>query len=218
MILRSKLRVSYAGKNQVLVIANRMEAQLKEYRARQRRQALLDSAKQQYEKSKEKLIKMVLPKAMYEDTANRGEEHESLMEKEAPSPPPQPGIKPIQPFDMYDLSDGENDNEITIETKDDNDKQIRRCRFCISRSIVYLIIWTFTWGIFLHYQFGAVYFVISALIAIYLNTRTRPKREGEVSAYSVFNKNCASIEGSLNPEQFEREIRYGIGHAGTHMI
>ncbi|CAK1550427.1 unnamed protein product [Leptosia nina] len=40
---------------------------------------------------------------------------------------------------------------------------------------------------------------------------TKPKKQGEVSAYSVFNKDCKSIDGTLKAEQFEKEIRYGAG-------
>lgn len=71
------------------------------------------------------------------------------------------------------------------------------------------MLWSIFWAIFIKFQFGLVYFVISLLIGIYLNTRTHPKRKGEVSAYSVFNQNCESIDGTLKAEQFEREIRYG---------
>lgn len=58
-------------------------------------------------------------------------------------------------------------------------------------------------------MFGTVYFIVSLLIGIYLNTRTQPRSKNEISAYSVFNKNCESIDGTLKAEQFEREIRYG---------
>jgi len=51
--------------------------------------------------------------------------------------------------------------------------------------------------------------LISAIFFIFTCTRTRPRRAGEPSAYSVFNPNCESIDGTLNAEQFEREIRYG---------
>lgn len=84
-------------------------------------------------------------------------------------------------------------------------------RYFIIKWSIYFIIWVTTYIIFLKLQFGAVFFVLSLLIGIYLNTRTRPRRKGEVSAYSVFNENCTSIEGTLKPEQFEREIRYGPG-------
>lgn len=76
---------------------------------------------------------------------------------------------------------------------------------------LYAITWLTAYAIFLKLQFGAVFFVISALLGIYFNTRTRPKKKGEVSAYSVFNENCVSIDGTLKAEQFEKEIRFGAG-------
>lgn len=72
-----------------------------------------------------------------------------------------------------------------------------------------VMLWATLWAIFIKLQFGTVYLIVSIIIGIYLNTRTRPKYIGEVSAYSVFNKNCESIDGTLKAEQFERELRYG---------
>jgi hypothetical protein len=66
----------------------------------------------------------------------------------------------------------------------------------------------FSFAIYL--EFGAVYFIISGFVIIWANTRTGPKRRGEASAYSVFNPDCEAIDGTLKPEQFEREIRYGF--------
>lgn len=84
-------------------------------------------------------------------------------------------------------------------------------RYFIIKWSLYGLTWLTLYYFFLKLQFGAVFFVISALVGIYLNTRTRPKKKGEVSAYSVFNENCVSIDGTLKAEQFEREIRYGAG-------
>lgn len=84
-------------------------------------------------------------------------------------------------------------------------------RYFITKWAVYSLVWLTLFAIFLKLQFGAVFFTLSCLVGIYLNTRTRPKKEGEVSAYSVFNENCVSIDGTLKAEQFEREIRYGAG-------
>jgi hypothetical protein len=53
------------------------------------------------------------------------------------------------------------------------------------------------------------YLLISALCLVYFSTRTRARRPGELSAYSVFNPNCERINGTLTAEQFEREILYG---------
>lgn len=83
--------------------------------------------------------------------------------------------------------------------------------FCSIKWALYVTVWITLFIFFLKLQFGAVYFVISILIIMCFNTRTRPKRKGEVSAYSVFNKDCVSINGTLKAEQFEREIRYGAG-------
>lgn len=77
--------------------------------------------------------------------------------------------------------------------------------------LLYFLLWITLYAVALKYEFGAVYFVLSALLFICLNTRSGPKRRGEPSAYSVFNPNCEAIEGTLDASQFEREIRYGIG-------
>lgn len=121
------------------------------------------------------------------------------MEHEEPPPVEQP-IEEINEV-MSEVSEVESFEEETPES----------WRRCIIRWSIYAILWVTFYAVFLKLQFGAVYFVISVLIGIFLNTRTRPRKKGEVSAYSVFNENCTSIDGTLKPEQFEREIRYGAG-------
>lgn len=69
--------------------------------------------------------------------------------------------------------------------------------------------WATCWMIAIEMRFGIVYLLFSALFGIYFNTRTGPKRKGEISAYSVFNENCESIQGTLKGEQLEREMVYG---------
>ncbi|XP_017123978.1 SAYSvFN domain-containing protein 1 isoform X1 [Drosophila elegans] len=76
---------------------------------------------------------------------------------------------------------------------------------------VYLLFWITLYAIAIKLSFGLVFLMFSALFGIYFNTRTDPKKRNEMSAYSVFNKNCESIDGTLKAEQFEREIRYGSG-------
>lgn len=75
--------------------------------------------------------------------------------------------------------------------------------------LLYLALWAMLYIIAIEIEFGSVYFVVSILALICLNTRSRPKRDGEPSAYSVFNPNCEAIEGTLSASQFEQEIRYG---------
>uniref|UniRef100_A0A1B0A1H7 SAYSvFN domain-containing protein n=1 Tax=Glossina pallidipes TaxID=7398 RepID=A0A1B0A1H7_GLOPL len=71
---------------------------------------------------------------------------------------------------------------------------------------VYLLFWITLYVIAIELQFGIVYLMLSILVGIYCNTRTGPKKPDEISAYSVFNKNCESIDGTLKAEQFEREM------------
>jgi hypothetical protein len=59
---------------------------------------------------------------------------------------------------------------------------------------------------FLELQFGGVYFIISCFVGIYINLREKPKTSREISAYSVFNRNCQSIDGTFNAEIFERQL------------
>lgn len=77
--------------------------------------------------------------------------------------------------------------------------------------VMLFMFWFVIFTVFVHFQWGAVFFVLSALIFIFVNTRTRTRRYGEVSAYSVFNKDCKTIDGQLTAEQFEKELRYGPG-------
>lgn len=77
--------------------------------------------------------------------------------------------------------------------------------------VVYFLFWVTLYIIAIELKFGLVFLMFSALFGIYFNTRTGPKKSNEISAYSVFNKNCESIDGTLKAEQFENEIRYGAG-------
>lgn len=71
---------------------------------------------------------------------------------------------------------------------------------------VYFLFWATLYAIAIQLKFGIVYFMFSVLFGIYFNTRTGPKKKGEVSAYSVFNPNLESIDGTLKAEQFEKEM------------
>lgn len=77
-------------------------------------------------------------------------------------------------------------------------------------TILKIVLWLLVWGFFIEVEFGAVYLVVSALAFIVLSLRGGKRRApGELSAYSVFNKNLETIEGTLSAEQFEKELRYG---------
>jgi hypothetical protein len=53
-------------------------------------------------------------------------------------------------------------------------------------------------------QFGFVFFIIFLLLLLLLNLGVR--KEGELSAYSVFNPNYERLLGELTGEDFEQEI------------
>lgn len=76
----------------------------------------------------------------------------------------------------------------------------------VATYVCYFLLWTVLFMIAIHFEFGYVFLVVSGLVFIYLNTRTGPKKKGEISAYSVFNPNCQAIDGTLKAEQFEREF------------
>ncbi|XP_061390299.1 uncharacterized protein LOC133325575 [Musca vetustissima] len=72
--------------------------------------------------------------------------------------------------------------------------------------VAYIALWLILYIIAIELEFGIVYLILSGFVVMYINTRTGPKNPDEVSAYSVFNKDFVSIDGSLKAEQFEREM------------
>lgn len=107
-----------------------------------------------------------------------------------------------------------NDCELDRDTSDsylidDEDENLNCCTYIdIIRFILYFTLWASLYGIFIKLEFGIVYLIISSIVIMYLNTRTKPKRKGEVSAYSVFNRNCKSIDGTLKAEQLEKQLLF----------
>ena len=82
---------------------------------------------------------------------------------------------------------------------------------CLSEwqlTIVRWVVWLVLFGIFIEMEFGVVFFVLSLFYFMYLSLRYSRRKPWEPSAYSVYNKNCEAIDGSLTAEQFERELRY----------
>ena len=76
-------------------------------------------------------------------------------------------------------------------------------------TLLKLLLWALLWGFFIELGFGAVFFVTSLLYLIIVSLRGSHRKPWEPSAYSVFNRNFESIDGTLSAEQFERELRYG---------
>ena len=72
--------------------------------------------------------------------------------------------------------------------------------FLSTKNIIIFIIWYSLYRLFLKYNFGAVYFMITIIVLIFLNLGQR--KPGELSAYSVFNPNHERILGSMSNNHF----------------
>ncbi|KAJ6638078.1 SAYSvFN domain-containing protein 1 [Pseudolycoriella hygida] len=173
-----------------------MEAKLESYRIRKRRRAVFDQIKN-------KFFKMV------SFNSNKAEKDEHVIEITETLPPkgvPDTKTKEIYLHDVTPVSSDDEDGSL-VKPKDSIEKQ--RSWLTYFTYCLYFLFWATCYVIAIELKFGTVYFLFSALFAVYFNTRTGKKHENEISAYSVFNKNCHSIDGTLKAEQFEREIRYG---------
>lgn len=71
------------------------------------------------------------------------------------------------------------------------------------------ILWLLLLGFFIEIEFGVAFLITSFFYFMYAMMRGSRRKPWELSAYSVFNKNCERIEGTLGAEQFEQELRYG---------
>ncbi|KAK2488484.1 hypothetical protein MC885_012578 [Smutsia gigantea] len=72
-----------------------------------------------------------------------------------------------------------------------------------------VLLWLVLLGLFVELEFGLAYFVLSLFYWMYVGTRSpEEKKEGEKSAYSVFNPGCEAIQGTLTAEQLERELQF----------
>ena len=70
-----------------------------------------------------------------------------------------------------------------------------------------LLLYALLQALFARLGFGVAFFAVAALYAMFATASEQQRKKGELSAYSVFNKDCRSIEGSISPEDFEREMR-----------
>ncbi|XP_014359993.2 SAYSvFN domain-containing protein 1 [Papilio machaon] len=178
-----------------------MEAKLKEYRALRHRKWLEENEKAKAKEEPEKsFLNFLLSKNSIKMDDEKKEDEVPLVENEEKPTTSRVFIQPDE-----SPSGGRTLEPINNSTEES-------WKYCITKWSIYFIIWLTVYIIFLKLQFGAVYFVVSLLIGIYLNTRTGPKKEGEVSAYSVFNENCASIDGTLSADQIVRELTFGPGN------
>ncbi|KFO27001.1 hypothetical protein H920_11622 [Fukomys damarensis] len=82
--------------------------------------------------------------------------------------------------------------------------------FLTNITFLKVLLWLVLLGLFVELEFGLAYFVLSLFYWMYVGTRGPGERkEGEKSAYSVFNPGCEAIQGTLTAEQLERELQIG---------
>uniref|UniRef100_A0A8D8U332 SAYSvFN domain-containing protein 1 n=1 Tax=Cacopsylla melanoneura TaxID=428564 RepID=A0A8D8U332_9HEMI len=175
------------------------EKKLNELRARRRRQELMDHAKE----SLSKVIPfMDLRKesSVDEDSSKKKEESKTDSLNE-----PLHSQEEDDPFEYVDIT-----SETSFDSLDSVDSDISTC-WNWGKVALYTTLWFTLFGLAVYAEFGFVFVILSGFALIWFNTRTGPKRRGEVSAYSVFNPNCAPIDGALDARQFDREIRGGMG-------
>ncbi|XP_035777952.1 SAYSvFN domain-containing protein 1-like [Anopheles albimanus] len=186
-----------------------MESKLDSYRKTKRRQAVLNDVKDllfnmvsfQQVRGEEKATHVIIESdrtpQIEEPAATR---HSKAKVKFKRVPPP--SIRPAS-------SDEELSDPGVIPQECEETPAKPRSLLTYLTYLVYLLFWVTLYAIAIELRFGVVFLMLSALFGIYFNTRTK-KAPGEISAYSVFNKNCEAIDGTLKAEQFEREI--GIRH------
>lgn len=93
------------------------------------------------------------------------------------------------------------DADVIEETTESSRSWLTYCTW-----LIYFLIWATLFAIAVELKFGSVFFMLSLLLGICLNTRVKPKGKKEVSAYSVFNDNCESIDGTFKAEMFEKQL------------
>lgn len=105
------------------------------------------------------------------------------------------------------LKNEEEDKDETENTTPHSEWDFLDTATCILK----ILLWCSLMALFIQLEFGAVFFVVSVFYLMFTNFRKSTKQSGELSAYSVFNPNCEAIKGTLTAEQFENEIKFGLG-------
>lgn len=85
----------------------------------------------------------------------------------------------------------------------------RKVRWILFKFLIYLILQY----IFFIFQFGAVFFIFACFYLILTNLNDRRRRKNDLSAYSVFNKDCQRLPGTVTAEQ----LQAGMMGAGLHI-
>lgn len=71
---------------------------------------------------------------------------------------------------------------------------------------VWILVWSLGFFLSVKIEFGLVYIILSGFLGIYLGLDKTPKKPGAPSAYSVFNKDCQPVPGSMSLGQMESTL------------
>ncbi|KAA0191790.1 hypothetical protein HAZT_HAZT000894 [Hyalella azteca] len=179
-----------------------IEQQLAEYRLKKQKEAQEKDARRRIMTDNPTIIprddKFILFYDMQNDvvdaTNNNEEIHDPLLPRED------------------DASDSDSDQESTEAQPASVFSKIirRRSRIEWAALALKIVLWLLLWKIFIIWQFGAVFFLFSGFVFIGCNLRTSPRAPGEVSAYSVFNRDLRRIDGTVSAEQLQREMLFTL--------
>lgn len=120
--------------------------------------------------------------------------------------PSQPIIPPHQ-NSVNTVKNKLNDNEDSFQRENQEiyEPEIEEpFRLRLIKIALKFFLWATLFALFIKLEFGIVYFVVSLLVLVYLNTGRRAP--GTKSAYSVFNPNVERIQGQLTAEQLEKNL------------
>ena len=71
-------------------------------------------------------------------------------------------------------------------------------------------LWLTFFILFIHWQFGTIYLIISLFYVIYCNLGVGTgRRKNQLSAYSVFNPRFEKLQGTFSGEDYDRQLRHG---------
>ena len=74
------------------------------------------------------------------------------------------------------------------------------------RMVIKLMVWLICWFLISYFlQFGSIFFCVSIIYFIFTNLGQR--KDGELSAYSMFNDNYERIAGTFDGQFYENMLR-----------
>lgn len=121
-------------------------------------------------------------------------------------------LQPVRAVDIYDSAAYVknvvlNLSSFSLEASDAVYAQfIQAVSGLSSRAWMYFSLWVAAWILFIYLDFGSLWIILSLMLSMFFNLGTR--KAGELSAYSVFNKDFKKLLGTLDARDIDNEIRH----------